>query len=233
MKLSNINEVSTYKLKLPSTGKTISYRPFLVKEQKILLTAMNTGDENDLITAMLDTVRACTDNKVDLQKLAVFDIDYIFTQIRSKSVGETSDISIKCEMCNHFNDISVPLEEIKVEKSKTNNKVNIMDKYEVTLRYLNYEQAQLALGKGNEVDVLFEMCIQALDKISTEEEVVSFDDEERSEIEEFMNNLTPDQFDQILEFVQNTPTLKYTSTFNCKSCEHENRYTLSGIQDFF
>ena len=127
MALPRINETPNYDLIVPSTQQKISFRPFLTKEQKILLMALETQDNRKILGAITDTIAACSPN-IDLSKLTTFDVEYIFTQMRAKSVGERSKVSIKCAECAHQNEISIDLEKIKMQ---------LPDKKAITYKY-NY-----------------------------------------------------------------------------------------------
>jgi hypothetical protein len=113
----------TYELSVPSTGAKIPYRPYLVKEEKILMMAMESNNTNQMMTAVKDVIRSCTSESVDVDTLAMFDIEYIFTQLRAKSVGETATIKVKCEECETSNEVDVDLQEVRVDIPQSDTKV--------------------------------------------------------------------------------------------------------------
>ena len=116
MALPKLNDVPKYEITIPSTDKKVYFRPFLVKEQKVLLIALESQDEKQILQAVVDTIKACIYEDIEIDKLAIFDLEYIFLQIRGKSVGETADLIMKCRECNHENKVKVDLEEIKIKK---------------------------------------------------------------------------------------------------------------------
>lgn len=238
MALPVINQHPKYSVKVPSTGKTITYRPFLVKEQKILLVAMESQDPKMILQSITDTISSCVISPLNIESLATFDVEYIFTQIRAKSVGEVANLTIKCSDCATPNPVEINLDEIKVElENQAPNKVKLTDQYSLTLKYPTYtdlaKKEELLRIEGNTTGVLMELSKMALDKLLTEDETISFADSTSKEVDDFIDNLTEDQYKQILDFIQNVPTLSHKVNFDCISCKKPNEYKLQGIHDFF
>ena len=236
MALPNINETPNYEMTIPSSGKGVSFRPFLTKEQKILLIALETQDEKQILTAITNTIEACVDN-IDMNKLTTFDVEYIFTQIRSKSVGEKSHIGIKCSNCEETNEVTINVEEIKIEvPDKKNSDIRLNDEYTLTMKFPNYihmlNNDRLKNSKSA-TGMLIELIIGCLDSLKSEEENIKFKDEPIEEVEAFVDSLTSEQFNSIMEFVNNIPKLKHKVDFVCESCETKNSHELVGINDFF
>jgi len=236
MALPKINESPKYKVTVPSTGKQVFYRPFYVKEQKVLLMAMEAQDQELVLKAMVDTIGSCVEDDLDINTLATFDVEYLFTKIRAKSAGETSDITVKCAKCEHTNDYKVNLDNIKMDPPGDTPDVVLNDKFTLKTRYPRYN-SMLESFKGKEkvtvTDLMFSMSIGSLDKLLTEDEAINFDDETAEEKIAFLDNLNTDQFGKITDFVKTLPSLQHDIEFNCTECNHENKQTLSGIQDFF
>ena len=115
MALPKINELPSYELVIPSSQQKIEYRPFLVKEQKILMMALETQDEKAILKAIVDTIESCVTTKMDVQALATFDIEYLFTQIRAKSVGEKATVNLKCGKCEQDTQVEIPLDKVNKE----------------------------------------------------------------------------------------------------------------------
>jgi len=235
MALPKLNEVPNYELVIPSTGKTVTYRPFLVKEQKVLLMALESEDEKQIVDAMMNTIKACLLENIQFNNLTSFDVEYIFVQIRGKSVGETSDIVLPCKQCEENNEIKIKLDDIKVEIEEIDNQVQLTEKYTLVLKYPKYN----ALASTPEADtdtatlMLYTIIKNCLDELRTDEDIIKFDDESQEEINNFVENLTGEQFNKIVEFVQKIPALTHTVNFECKECNHKNEYVLRGAQDFF
>lgn len=238
MALPKINDTPKYSVKVPSTGKTITYRPFLVKEQKILLMAMESKDPKEILRAITNTIESCAITAIDVDKLATFDVEYIFTQIRSKSVGEVSSVSITCSECNFPNGVDINLNDIKIEiDAETSNKIKLTEDFTLELKYPTYSnvsnKADLMIANSAMSDILFTLVKTSLDKLLTNDDIIDFAKESDEEIDNFLEGLTEDQFKQIVDFVQNVPTLTHQVEFKCISCNKENSYKLQGINDFF
>lgn len=236
MALPKLNSSPKYELTIPSTGKTVRFRPFLVKEQKVLLIAYESKDKKQVIHAILDTIRACAEDEINVNDLTTFDVDYIFTQIRAKSVGEKVDLRIKCTHCESFNDIQINIEDIKVEVEEGSKVVKLTDEISVKLRYPNYGQFlknPYMFDSKSDTQTVLEIIVSCIESVMTEEENISLKDESREEIERFIDSMTSDQFEKISEFVQKMPQLKHDVSFTCTNCEEVAEAQLRGIDDFF
>lgn len=235
MPLPQVNEVPTYTLTIPSNKKEVRFRPFLVKEQKVLLIALESGEDKQILSSIVNTIESCLMDKVDVASLATFDVEYMFTRIRSKSVGETSNISVKCSECEHDNEYTIALENIKIDVPNLKQKIQLNDTYTLQLKYPMYSHMlKDELGEdAGYAESLYYLTLGCLDCLMTEDERYSFADESKKDVEDFLESLTNEQFDQIMEFVNNVPSLTHDIEFNCASCNHENKYTLRGINDFF
>lgn len=235
MALPKLNELPTYTMEIPSTKETVKFRPFLVKEQKVLLIALESNDDIAIADAMVQTVKNCLHDDIDVSKLATFDIEYMFTQIRAKSVGETSEISIKCSECEHSSDITIKLDAINIDIDKDKSVIKLTDVYTLNMKYPNYEDIQMMTKYDfkNEADAILKLMLHCLDSILTEDERLDMRDETMEEKEAFIDSLTTSQFEMILEFMNNIPSLKQEINYTCTECGHDNSYTLQGIQDFF
>lgn len=235
MALPQLNTTPKYQLKVPSTGKTVKFRPFLVKEQKVLLIAYESQDRRAIVQSMLDTIGACVED-VDLRKLTTFDIDYIFTQVRAKSVGEMVDLNMQCTECETNNEVKVNLEDVQMKVNKQDMTVELTDKISVQLKYPDYSffiKNPKILNSDSQADVLVDIVISCIDAVQTEEERISIADEPREEVERFIESLTSAQFEKIGEFVKDLPKLTHEVKFTCVNCQHENKRTLEGLEDFF
>lgn len=235
MALPKINEVPKYTTTIPSTGKKVTYRPFLVKEQKILLIAMESNDEQQIVQAIVNTIAACVEENINVKNLATFDVEYLFTQIRSKSVGETSTVKIKCTSCDEYTDIRINLDEIGVDIDKNAKRIELTESYILNMKYPSYDSMS---DVSQATDASFAMTIynlitKCLDTLQTEEDQISFEDETQESIEEFIDSLNNDQYEKLVAYVLRLPKLKHDVEFDCDHCEHHNKVTLQGIQDFF
>lgn len=232
MALPKLNDLPSYTLVIPSSKKEVTFRPFLVKEQKILLIAMESQDENQILNAISNTLKSCVDDEISDNDLATFDIEYMFTQIRAKSVGETTKLNLTCKHCEADNEVEVNLTEININ-TDLQNEIKINDTYTLLMRYPSYRDIiNVASDVKSTTDEIMELCKLCLDKILTEDEQISIRDESEEEITNFLESLTTDQFDKVVNFVMSLPKLEKDIIFNCSECEEQNELKVEGLQNF-
>jgi hypothetical protein len=237
MALPKLNDVPKYELTIPSTGKTVIYRPYLVKEQKVLLIALESQDEKQILKAVVDTIDACIYDDIKIESLATFDIEYLFIQIRSKSAGETSKLSLKCFECEVANNVTIKLNDINIIIDKKTKEIQLTDKYTLVMKYPKYAGILLNIeredGDQTMTTALFELIILCLDSLRSDDDNLMFDNESKAEIENFLDGLNTEQLEKIILFVNNLPKLQHDVHYKCTACNHDNKITLRGIQDFF
>ena len=238
MALPVLNASPNYELTIPSTEEKVTFRPFLVKEQKVLLIANETNDKVQIVRAILNVLSSCINEQVDLYNLATFDIDYIFTQIRAKSVGEKVELNFKCSNCEEQNDVQVNLEEVYVDVKKTGKDlvVKLTEQISVKLKYPDYRTLMGADGivkAETATDMMMEVILSSIDSIMTEEENIKAQDESREDLMAFVESMTAGQFEKISEFVQDMPSVQKDIEFDCTACGTKNKTVLHGIDDFF
>ena len=234
-KLNNDNPI--YETIIPSTKETVKFRPFLVKEQKNLLIAMESKDTKQILNAMLGCIESCS-SLTNVKKLATFDVDYMFTQIRSKSVGETSDIVTECTSCKHNNTVKIDLSQIKMDTDSVKDTViPLNDQISVTMQYPSYEDMMknnsIFSEDGKAIDVILDTIVSCIHSVQTEDENVMIKDEPKEEVENFINSLTTEQLDKINAFVDSMPTLEHQHDYTCENCGENKTLILRGLQDFF
>jgi DNA-directed RNA polymerase subunit M/transcription elongation factor TFIIS len=195
--------------------------------------ALESKDSKQAIKSIVDTIGACVVEPINLDKLKIFDVEYMFTQIRSKSVGETSTVGLKCKECNHQNDVTIEIDSIKVDVPEVNPVVKINDQISLKLKWPNYKSLMDVDTDEGITGQTFNMVMKCLDTVLTEEEQISFAEHSKEEIQAFLDSLTTSQFDKIKTFIQAMPRMKHDIRFHCNHCNHENHYMLEGIQDFF
>ena len=235
MALPKLNDTPKYSVKIPSTQKTVRFRPFLVKEEKVLLLAMESDDTKDIVLAILDTISACVADNIDVKKLTTYDVEYLFTQIRAKSVGETTAVSIECESCKEKNQVTVDINSIQVHGlNNVNYNVSLSPDMELELKHPTYDDIinDPTIDEKNPTETLFAMIRHCMKNLKTEEELINLENETSQSIDEFVGSMNTEQFESIREFVDNVPVMKYDVEFDCK-CGHNNKRELSGIQSFF
>ena len=236
MALPRLNENPQYELVIPSTGESVKYRPFLVKEQKVLILALESQDQKQVLNAILNCIDACVEN-INIKKLATFDVEYIFTQIRTKSVGESTKIVSKCSKCEENNTVTIDLEKVKLENEIDVKRkfIKLTDEIAVELKYPTYADF-LKNTSSNEsaIDMVFTLmgtCIEAV--VINDEERVSIKDEPVEEVEKFINSLNTEQFEKLRNFVDDIPKITLDIDYNCETCGESNNKKLEGLNDFF
>ena len=229
MSLPKLNS-PVYEAILPSTEKVIKFRPFLVKEEKVLLTAMEDGSQTALMNAIKTILKNCVQGKINVDRLPLFDIEYLFLKLRSKSVGEISEIGLKCTdtECGGVNQISINMDEIEVNKPEGHNrKIMISDEIGVMMSYPVIKTAGITEEDGLEI---VKDCIAM---VFTEEETHERDSFTKKELDEFIDSMDTKQFGKIKEFFDTMPKLQHTINYKCEKCGEDKEVTLQGLDSFF
>jgi hypothetical protein len=229
-------ESPKYILTVPSTSQSIEYRPFLVKEEKILLLAQESNNSSEMMTAIKDIIRACTFNVCKPEQLTSFDLEYIFLKLRAKSVGEISNIKCKCDYCETYNEVSVNIDDIEITwpKQQVDSKIMLTDKIGVILRHICVDDMSSIIATSEiNVDTITNMLIASIESIFDESGVYPAAQSNREELLTFVNSLNRAQLNKIEEYISNSPKLQHTLQFNCTGCKKENNITLTGTQAFF
>jgi len=241
MSLPKLN-VPVYEAILPSTESVIKYRPFLVKEEKILMTAMEAGDNAAMQTAVRQIITNCVQEKIDIESLPTFDIEYLFLRLRAKSVGEEVTIGLQpwgCpqndgKLCKFTTEVSVNLEEVKVEKTENHtNKIMLTDSIGIMMSYPSLEVLNQFKETATESEIGMKLMKDAISMIFTEEETHERDSFTEEELDDFIDSLTSDQFVKLREFFDTMPSLKHTAKYTCKTCGEEKETTIQGLESFF
>jgi len=230
-------DVPIYELVVPSTDEKIKYRPFLIKEEKVLLMAMESGKEEDVIQAVKTIVTECTFNKLKLGSIPMFDVEYIFLQIRAKSVGEVSKLRVLCKDDGKtYANVEVDLNKIQVQVDKSHtNKIELSDEMGIIMNYPtidSFSEAGISqINAENMLDVIVSCIGEIYDKGG--EEVWDAKDSTKKELVEFVEQLNTQQFADVQAFYDTMPKLKHTITVKNPKTKKENNITLSGLSDFF
>ena len=240
MPLPKIN-TPTYELVLPSSGKKIKYRPFLVREEKILIMALETEDQKQITRAVIDILSSCIITKgIKLDKLATFDIEYLFLNVRSKSVGEQIEVNITCPDDGKTSvPISVDIDSIKIQKDKSHtNIVKLDDSLSLKLKYPSMEQFvstnfESAEESGSEIKTTLDMIISCIDTIFNVEESWPASESTKKELEEFLDQLNTKQFKMIEDFFATMPKLTHTFKVKNPKTDVESTVKLEGLASFF
>lgn len=230
--------VPTYELELPSTGKTIKYRPFLVSEEKVLLMAMESEDEQQIKDAVVDIVKDCVLTRgVKVNDLASFDVEYLFLNIRSKSVGEEVKMKITCNDDNETEvEYVLDLNQVKVQKDpKHTNKIMLDDSTGIIMKYPGIDQfirTQIMMKSLNAEEV-FDIIVDSVHQIFSGEDVYEAKTTPKKEIEEWLGGMTSKQFEKVKDFFATMPKLSHTFKVTNPNTEVESEYTIEGLVNFF
>jgi len=226
-------ESPKYFLTIPSTSESLEFRPFLVKEEKVLMIAQEAGTNQSMISAMKDVIKSCTFGVLDLYSLPMSDIEYILLQIRSKSVGETSEIRFKCDECDEMIDLTIDLSEIEVSKGdEVENKIQLTDDVGITLKAPGLKDAEKAAKSNKQNNDIVQSIASVIESVYDSDNIYPFAQAEPKEIENFIDSLSSEQVIKIKEWVDSIPTLKKEIKFKCSKGK-ERRKVLSGLADFF
>ena len=222
-----------YQLTLPSTGEKIDYRPFLVKEQKILMMAQESEDENMIMRGMSDLVSSCTFDKLDASKLPVFDIEYVFLKIRSKSVGESVDLSIICPddgVTSVVKRVNIGEIDLQVNENHSN-KIDITDSIKLYLNYPILSDMGLITDESDS-DTTFKMICRCFKELHSGDEVYHRIDIKDNDINEFLDQLNTEQFMGVTNFFETMPKLRHTIEVTNPKTNVTSEVLLEGLQSF-
>jgi len=224
----------TFEVIIPSINKTVLFRPFLVKEEKILLMAQQSNDDKDIIKAIKQVVNnCCLDDKLDIDKLATFDLEYLFLKLRARSVNNVVEILYKDAEDEKEYKFSINLDDVEVtmpKKSEKNIKIN--KKSGIVMKYPNLSIVDQIKDFKDEMEFLNFFIIKCIDEIYDENDVYPASEQTDEELQEFIDNLDVKTFDKIREFMENMPKLEHVITYT-NSLGKEKKMTLSTLNDFF
>ena len=227
----------TYELEIPSTDEKIKYRPFLVKEEKILMMALESKSSADITQAVKDIVMECTFNKVKIDDMPMFDVEYIFLQIRSKSVGEVSKLRLLCpDDEKTYADVELNLNEVKVQVGDNHtNKIDLGNDMGMIMKYPTIDSFSESgikdINPGNMLDVISTCILQIFEKKG--EKVYDTKDQTKKELTEFIESLNTKQFKDVQNFFESMPKLKHEITIKNPKTKVDSKITLAGLNDFF
>ena len=233
MSLPTIN-VPTYELEVPSTKDKVTYRPFLVKEEKILLLANESGEDTEIINAIKQIINNCTYEKVDVENFALFDLEYVFLKIRSKSVGEVSNLRLLCQDDGEtYADVEVNLEEINVYfPTEHTNTLQLTDQIGILMRYPQFNLVRIST-EGSDTEYIFRMIKECINQIYDGDTVHERADFNDKELDDFLDSLTSEHFKQLQGFFETMPKLRHEVKFKNPKTKKKNTVMLEGLNSFF
>jgi len=236
----------THELKLPSTGETIVYRPFLVKEQKILLIALESEDQNEMLRAIKQIIVNCVVGDIDVDNLPMFDLEFVFLNLRARSVGEIVDLKLSHlggtnsdgEECGGKFDYQLDLTTVEVFREEDHNPKIILDEEEgigIVLKYptIAMSDSIQQAAERSQIEIITDMVITCIDVIFDAEEVYPAGESNREELSSFLNDLSQEQFEKITNFFSSMPKLKHDIEWECSVCGKLEKTELEGMANFF
>ena len=229
----------TYELELPSTGQSIQYRPFLVKEEKVLVIALESEDNKQITTAIKAVLKSCILTKgVKVESLPTFDIEFLFLNIRGKAVGEELEVNVICPDDGETTvSVTISLDEIEVQKDENHsNKIKIDDSIMMELKYPSLDQFiknNFDFNDKNAMDQSFDLIASCIDKVYTEDEVWATADCTKKEVKEFLESMNSQQFKDIEAFFESMPKLSHTIKVTNPNTKVKSDVVLEGLASFF
>ena len=226
-------ETPTYEMQLPSTGEKIKYRPFLVKEQKLLMMAQESNNSQQIIDTISKLVTTCTFEKINATKSPVFDVEYLFLQIRGKSVGENVEIRVTCPDDKKTQvPVKLNLSDISVQMTNDHsNVVNITDNIKMHLRYPLLSDISITENKSD-TETVFELLNTCVHQLHYGDEIYHRSDITDKDMTEFIDQLTAGQFEKVIEFFNSMPKLRHVVSVTNPKTKKKSEVVLEGLQSF-
>ena len=230
MALPQLN-TAKYTTMVPSLKKEVTFRPYLVKEEKVLMMAMETQDQKSIMRAVKEVIKSCVFDDINVDKLAMFDIEALFLALRSKSVGENVTIKLKCD-CESLTEVNINLVEIQINDIEKDNVIPLTSEVGVTMRYPALSDVENIDAEGG-IESMMDMIIQCMDSIYDTDAVHDVSNESKESIQSFLDSLNGEQFKKLAEFFEDLPSLNYNAEWDCVGCNKHNTMELKGIASFF
>jgi len=238
-------DVPVFSINLISTGKEVKFRPFTVKEEKLFLMANESNDLKTVIDTTKQVLNNCIISEVDIDKLPVFDIEYLFLNIRARSVSEIINLNYKCNndikneegddthKCNHTVQIDVNILDIKPKSDvKQDTKIQITDKIGMVMKYPNFDTVQ-KYGNGNQADIIMKLTADCIEYIYDDDQIFYAKDTPEEELIDFIEGMQSKDLEKIKNFFDNMPKISKELDFKCDKCQYEEKITVEGLESFF
>lgn len=232
LNLSNA-AIPQYTMTLPVSGTSVKFRPFLVKEEKILLMAVQSKSVNQINDSMRNVISVCTNGAVDTRKICTADAEYAFLQIRAKSVGEEVKPQVTCGKCKESTSIKISLDKITVkqaEKTPVDSTIKITDEVSIVMRYPSIHDID---HDKDEVEMAFDLAKRCIESVLMNDQVYAASEIDQKELTAFVDNMMPEQFAKIMDFIQSVPELHYSFKYTCPKCRELVSVELKSVSDFF
>ena len=233
MALPKLN-TPTHELELPSTGEKIKFRPFLVKEQKLLILAQESKDETQLVDTMTQLIDSCTFGKVDAATSPIFDVEYIFLKLRSKSVGETVNVSVICQDDEETKaKVKINLEEVSVHMTADHtNEVKVNEQTKLVMKYPRLKDMNKVPENADDYSKMFLLLTNCIHEIHFDDKIYNTVDTTEKELDEFVDSMDTTQLETVLQFFTTMPKLRHPVKFINPKTKVKNEVVLEGLQSF-
>jgi hypothetical protein len=236
-------DVPIYEVQVPSNKKTIRFRPFTVKEEKLFLMAAQSDDSETVTNTILQVLNNCVLDDVDIESMPMFDLEYLFLHLRARSISEVVELNYKCnneitgengeiKKCGNVVNIDVNLLDIKPTESEIKNKIELTDKLGLVMKYPNLNLIK-KIDKQDELEIVIELIVECIDYIYDEENIYYAKDSTKEELLEFLESFQTRDLEKIKDFFDTLPKITKEIDFTCKKCGYHENITLEGIQNFF
>lgn len=238
-------DLPIYETKLFSTGKTVRYRPFTVKEEKLFLMAKEGEDMDAIIDSIKQVLNNCILDEIDIETLPLFDVEYLFLRLRSVSVGESVKLQYKCnnilpkldgedeKKCNNVVEVDLNLNEVELDSEIKETKIEITENLGIVMKYPNFKAIRKLNVSEDGTDTVMDIAISCIDFIYDKDNVYYAKDQTKEELIEFVDGLQAKDLEKLKEFFDSTPKLKKQLEFKCTKCGYEEKVEVEGLQNFF
>jgi hypothetical protein len=232
-------ETPIYDIELPLSKHKLRFRPFLVKEQKILMMALESQERSNIERNIRQILQNCTLDDVDVRTLPIVDVEYFFLQLRARSIGEVVESRYKCEnevegkKCGHMMDVEIPLLDIKVDTVNLPETIQLTNTIGVKLKYPEYAVLERLENVESASAIAFELIAECIEYIFEGDQIYYADESTPEEMLEFLESLRQEQFRKIEDYFENLPTIKKTIQVTCAKCGFHHSITLQGLENFF
>jgi hypothetical protein len=226
--------VPVYEMIIPSNARKIKFRPFLVREEKLLLMALESQSEQEMYGTIKQTISNCVQGGIDIDELPLFDLEFIYLKIRSKSIGEKSKVNFYCTECKETNSHYVDFEAVTVDKSESvSSKIPINEGMGIVMKYPNMDVSLKMAVNSPTTQQMFDFVLECIDYVYDKDNIMKAGDYSKQELSDFIENLGNETFAKMVDFIDKMPKLNYKGKFKCKKCSHENKIEVTESADFF
>lgn len=236
-------DVPIYEVEVPSSKKTIRFRPFTVKEEKLFLMAAQSDEGETVTKTIIQVLNNCILDEIDVENIPMFDLEYVFLHLRARSIGEVVELNYKCnnkvvsetgeeKSCNNVVNINVNLLDIKPTETEVKNKIQLTEKLGLVMKYPNLNLVQ-KIKTQDELEIVIEMIVECIDYIYDEENIYYAKDSSKEELLEFLESFQAKDLEKLKDFFDTLPKISKEIDFECNKCGYHENIKLEGIQNFF